>query len=306
MGESSAEGPAYTLGPKPDLSAPGTARIGSEFVAGTSVAAARTAATAAKLAARKTAAEPRELAARLLHSAQPRGPLLEGGAGEPRLEQAAALETVIEPATVALPRQPAGARFTARREVTLRNVGRETVEATAAVSLPGAMASVEPSRTRLGPGEEARLTVSAESEGSGSPPGYLTGTLRVHGATAPIGLAIGLPPPAPLSELTLVTKGERTTGVRFTAGAVRQAGDAREVQPLGELELEVVDANGIVVRRLTPPGGARDVLPGEYAYTLTRAAMEALDAGPFRFRATARGPAGGSAVVRTSPEFGGK
>ena len=139
--------------------------------------------------------------------------------------------------------------------------------------------------------------------GEGRPPGYLTGTLKLGSATARLALPVGPPPPAPLSDLTLVERGGRTTGVRFGAGAVRPAGTAREVQPLGSLTLQVLDAGGEVVRDLTPRGGARDVLPGEYAYTLTKEAMEALEAGPFRFRATARGPAGGDEVVRTSPSF---
>jgi hypothetical protein len=117
---------------------------------------------------------------------------------------------------------------------------------------------------------------------------------------------VGPPPPAPVSELTLIERGGETTGVRFSAGAVRPAGTAREVQPLGDLTLRVLGQGGEVVRDLTPQGGARDVLPGEYAYTLTKEAMDALKAGPFRFRATAHGPAGGPATVRTSPEFGSR
>jgi hypothetical protein len=57
------------------------------------------------------------------------------------------------------------------------------------------------------------------------------------------------------------------------------------------------------VRDLTPQGGARDLLPGEYAYTLTKDAAATLGPGDYRFRATAHGPAGGPAVVRTSPSF---
>jgi hypothetical protein len=65
----------------------------------------------------------------------------------------------------------------------------------------------------------------------------------------------------------------------------------------------MLDAKGAVVRELTPQGGARDLLPGEYAYTLTKDVKSILTHGSYRFRATAHGTAGGPPTVRTSPSF---
>jgi hypothetical protein len=210
---------------------------------------------------------------------------------------------VVDPAIVALPRQDPGGGFTARADVAVRNTGKETTTVTPRASMPGVRVSTEPVRMRLPAGQTEALTVIASAAGRGRPPGYLAGTLRLGPATARLALPVEPPPAAPMSPLALLTDAGRTSGVRFSAGAVRTAGTARDVEPIGDLRLEVIDAGGSVVRELTPQGGARDLLPGEYAYTLTKDAMNALKAGPFRFRATAHGPAGGRATVRTSPSF---
>ena len=267
------------------------------------MAAARVATAAVRLHRDQLDAQPAELAARLTGTAAPRGPLLAAGAGEPRLKEAGAATTVIEPAVVGLPRQDAGKAFTATAAVTVRNTGEETATVKPSVSLPGTRVNVEPEELEVPAGKARRVTVSATATGKGRPPGYLTGRLRTGSFTALLALPVGPPPPAPLSNLVLVRDGRRTTGVRFTAGAVKESGDARDVQPLGDLRLQVLDAKGAEVRDLTPQGGARDLLPGEYQYRLTKEAMDALKKGPFRFRATAHGPAGGPAAVRTSREF---
>jgi hypothetical protein len=91
--------------------------------------------------------------------------------------------------------------------------------------------------------------------------------------------------------------------VRFTAGAVTTTQGRRSVEPLGSLTLELIDENGNTVRELTPTGGAKDLLPGEYAYTLTKAARNRLKKGSYSFRASATGPAGGQPTIRRSPAF---
>jgi hypothetical protein len=169
--------------------------------------------------------------------------------------------------------------------------------------MEGTSITLSPETLELAPGATAELTLSAAATGTDRPPRYLTGTLKLDDSTALLGLPVGPPPPAELSELELTKRGSRITGVRFTAGAVTPEGDAREVQPLGDLTLEIVDAEDTVVRELTPPGGARDLLPGEYAYTFTKDVREGLGDGPYRFRATAHGPVEGPPTVRTSPEW---
>ena len=56
------------------------------------------------------------------------------------------------------------------------------------------------------------------------------------------------------------------------------------------------------MRRLTPPGGARELLPAEYAYTLPAGALRELRRGSYAFRAVARSARGGKpATVRSEP-----
>ena len=75
------------------------------------------------------------------------------------------------------------------------------------------------------------------------------------------------------------------TGVRFTLGAFERGdplGAATRIALTERLALTLVEQRGErTVRRLTPPGGARELLPAEYAYTLparraARAAARAL------------------------------
>ncbi len=54
---------------------------------------------------------------------------------------------------------------------------------------------------------------------------------------------------------------------------------------------------------LTPPDGARDLLPAEYAYRLTSQALKDLAPGEYRFKATARAPRRPAATTKTSPAF---
>jgi hypothetical protein len=221
----------------------------------------------------------------------------------PDLFRAKAATTVAEPAIVAFPREQALAAFTAEATVTVRNLTDAEQSITPTATLEGTKATVSPTTLELPANGSAELTVSAEATGTERPPRYLTGTLKLGESTALLGLPVGPPPPVELSDLSVVEQGGKASGVRFTAGALAHRGDAVEVQPLGDLTLEIIDAHGSVARELTPPGGARDLLPGQYAYTLTKQAKADLGKGPYRFRATAHGPVEAPPTVRTSEEF---
>ena len=110
----------------------------------------------------------------------------------------------------------------------------------------------------------------------------------------------------PLGPLELTRSGDEVVGVRFALGAFDRgdplAGGAR-IEPAARLDLELLDAQGAVQQRLTPPDGARDLLPAEYAYRLPAGALEDLDAGEYRFRATARAPRRDRPRTRRSPAF---
>jgi len=124
--------------------------------------------------------------------------------------------------------------------------------------------------------------------------------------TQPFAIAITAPRPPPLGPLRLERRAGRIDGVRFPLGAFER-GDpvttGTRVQLTERLALTLVDAErDRVVQRLTPPGGARELLPAEYAYTLPAGALRALDPGRYAFRAVARSPRGGEpAVVRSEP-----
>jgi hypothetical protein len=80
--------------------------------------------------------------------------------------------------------------------------------------------------------------------------------------------------------------------VRFTLGAFKR-GAQTQVQVAERLVLDLVDGRGRVKRTLTFPGGARELIPAEYAYTLPTS-----EKGTFRVRAWA--PNQDEPTVRTS------
>jgi hypothetical protein len=98
----------------------------------------------------------------------------------------------------------------------------------------------------------------------------------------------------------VITRGGKPDGVRFTAGKIDRGDKGTSVLPVGNL---VLTLSGPTPRELTPPGGARDLLPGEYAYTLTDEIKSGLAPGRYRFELRARGTAGGAVVVRRSRSF---
>jgi hypothetical protein len=301
----SSRGPTYALAPKPDIAAAGTARIGSSgtIVAGASVAAARVAAAAVEVRARNPAERPDDVAAALVGTARRLGPTLLAGAGRLEAATAPSARILIEPSALALPRQAAGAPFAVSRQVTVANAGTAPVRVRLSALLRGADVNTFPSNLSLGARARKRVTVTVSAAGRGNSAGFVSGRIIASGAgpaiATVIGVAIGPPPPARLGRLALVNG----DGVRFTAGSITERGGVRAVEPLGNLELQLVDATGKVVRDLTPRGGATDLLPAEYAYTLTRSARGALARGRYSFLARGRGPAGGPAVVRKSPSF---
>jgi hypothetical protein len=116
----------------------------------------------------------------------------------------------------------------------------------------------------------------------------------------------GPSPPVPLGPLALARSGGEVVGVRFALGAFSR-GDplagGTTIQPASRLELELIDSTDAVKQTLTPPDGARDLLPAEYAYRLTSQALKELTPGRYRFRATARAPRRAEARVVRSREF---
>jgi hypothetical protein len=74
--------------------------------------------------------------------------------------------------------------------------------------------------------------------------------------------------------------------VRFTLGSFKR-GEQTEIQVAERLVLDLVDAKGKILRSLTVKGGARDLMPAEYAYAVPRAS---LPSGSYAFRVRAWAP----------------
>jgi hypothetical protein len=92
-------------------------------------------------------------------------------------------------------------------------------------------------------------------------------------------------------------------GVRFTLGAFDRGdplGAGTEVRPAARLELDLLGPGG---RTLTPPGGARELMPAVYAYTLPAAALATLPHGTYTFRARAWAPGRTEPTERRSNPF---
>ena len=327
------EGPSYDGGAKPDLGADGVAMSarpggGAAVVAGSSVAAARVAAAAVRLHRADPGATADELAARLVGTARPpaggRASPLRSGAGVPDPARAAAAGVVADPPLLALRREDAR---TATGTVTLRGPAAAAAAGGARVSLArsaggrlratvmsaGAVrAGTRPAAGRGGrttpattsSGAEAReLRVRIVADGSRLP-ALVTGRLRLGGSEGRVVVPLLLPPrpPPPRLGSPALTEADGRRGVRFALGRVERTRGRVRVEPVDELALELVDARGARVRELTPPGRARDLLPGEYAYALSRGDLESLPRGRYRFVARARGLAGRLAT-RRSPAF---
>jgi hypothetical protein len=311
----SSRGPAAAGGVKPDVAAPGAALTaipgtGGAVVGGTAVAAARAAIEAARLARERPSASPRELRAALIGGAEPDPRLPTRGAGAGLLRQpphAAAITATTTPAARA---DPCPGTATCVR-VVLANQGAS--EVTLALSiLPdrGTTATLARPRVTIPPGGQREAEIDVAQAG---PDGLAAGRLvaRAEGGeplvTHPFAVATGPPQPPPLGALTLAREGGRTHGVRFSLGAFERGdplGAGTRVQLTERLLLALVDADGgRVIRRLTPPGGARELLPAEYSYTLPTETLRALGKGRYAFRAVARSPRGGEPAERRSEPF---
>ncbi len=116
-------------------------------------------------------------------------------------------------------------------------------------------------------------------------------------------------PPAPQIAVGTpqVRQEDGSTGVTFTVGTFERrdplGGAGTLLVPAERVDLTLREANGALVERLTPAGGERGVLPGEYAYTLRAAVVEELAGGSYVFRVTARAPRQKEPTVATSEPF---
>jgi hypothetical protein len=255
----------------------------------------------------RPSATPAQLYAALVGSAEPLDPVRATGGGEVSFEQARAAPVIADPAIVSLSPQRPGHAWTTARELSFTSPGDRQVDLRLrATTSSRSVEAVVPASVRVPP-RETGMTIQLQVRSRGSPAGFVTGRVTAEAAagtvTVPFAVAVGEPPPAALGGLRLTEEEDGARGVRFAAGTVGKRDRALAVEPLGELVLRLVREDGGTARELTPPGGATDLLPGEYAYTLTDETLDELPDGTYRFEARARGPAGGAPVERRSASF---
>jgi len=280
----SARGPAADGSVKPDLAAPATALVpvpgaGAAVVAGTSVAAAHVAAAAARLRRREPGLNPARARARMMGAAAPEGDVGAAGAGVLRAPSGES----------ALRAEPPAARLaSARARVAVRvaNDGRRTVRL---VLRGGRGATVTPSRVVLRPGRPARIVLAATA----APRARLGRVVALAGGRPVLSVPWSRPAstaPPRLGPLTLTRERGRVTGVRFALGRFERGDPARTGTLVEGADRLVLELNGPdATERLTTPGGARGLLPAEYAYAFPRATLRRLAGGRYRVVARAYG-----------------
>lgn len=276
VAEASSRGPTYSLRAKPDLATAGGARTAAGSAWGTAIAAARVAGVAAALRAERPSLAPAEAAGALIGTAEPRGEPAGDGGGDPLLESARVTPVIAAPSQLTLgPRQVVRVR--------LRSLARKPVP------------------FRAGPARGLRI----RNEGNGlivvrARAEEASGRIQAGPVKIPYRVVTDTPPAPPVGAPKVTRRKGKPSGVRFVAGSIKRGARGTSVVPVGNLVLLLT---GPTRRVLTPPGGARDLLPGEYAYTLTDAVRGQLQPGTYRFELRAKGTAGGATVTRRSRRF---
>ncbi len=287
------EGPSAAGLAKPDVAAAGSALTitagGRTAVAGGSaIAAARVAAAAARLYRAHPELSPAQLRAELIAAADPAhlppertggGALRDPPANPITAEPTSPASGPLDPLTLAL-------SATASTSLTLRGTGG---------------AQISPPDLSLTPGAPANVSIRTPTQGAGRLTA-VDGRGRTV-ASVPFLVRPQNAPDVPLGPLRTTAGGR---GVRFTLGAFSR-GDplttGTAIRFAERLVLEVVNDQGETVRTLTVPGGAKELMPAEYGYTLPRADFDALPAGRYAYRAQAWAPNRNAPVTRRSRSF---
>jgi hypothetical protein len=268
---STAQGPTAGGLPKPDLAAKGSAlSVGVDgrtvVVGGTAVAAARVAADAAELVSTRPDLSPAQLRAQLIAAGKP-------GALPPDRTGAGEASSDYGPITAHPPTAVSGPLDPVKVNVSTTTSGQATFTAAGATAQPATASLVAGTPTTV----NVRL----------AQPGTVFGRLEVHQGTAITASVPWLVRPDEVDPVTVgalkVTGGRR---VRFTLGSFKR-GEQTEIQVAEKLVLDLVDAQGRIRRTLTVKGGARDLMPAEYAYAIPRAQ---LPGGAYAFRVRAWAP----------------
>ena len=246
-------------------------------IGGSAVAAARVAVIAAELVQRRSDLSPAQLRATLIAAGRPQDlPPDRTGAG--------AASDAFGTITANPPTAVSGALFPVEVNLTTTASGSFTFQ------VPQG-ASAQPPSASLVPGTPTTVNVRLER------PGTVFGRLEVRQGNATKASVPWLVRPdtvKPVAVGALKVAGGRR--VRFTLGSFKR-GEQTQVQVAERLILDLVDARGNVRRSLTVKGGARDLMPAEYAYAIPRAS---LPDGGYAFRVRAWAPRQKEPTVRRS------
>jgi subtilase family protein len=277
-----AQGPTAGGLPKPDLAATGSAlSVGAGgktvLIGGSAVAAARVAAQAAALVSKRPDLTPAQLRATLIAAGRPHDlPPDRTGAGELSTSTTGTI-TASPPTSVSGALDPVAIDL------------NTTTSGDAAFTTTGG-ATVQPPTASLVAGTPTTVNVRLAK------PGTVFGRLVVRqgAATASVPWLVRPDEVAPVTIGALKVTGGRR--VRFALGSFER-GPQTEIQVAERLVLDLVDAKGTIRRSLTVKGGARDLMPAEYAYAIPRAQ---LPDGPYAFRVRAWAPRQKAPTVQRS------
>jgi hypothetical protein len=288
------EGPSAGGLAKPDVAAAGSALTvtagGATAVAGGSaIAAARVAAAAARLFRAHPELSPAQLRAQIIAAADPADlPPERTGGGALRPPESAAKITADPPSPASGPLDPLELTLSATASTALRLRG-------------SGKAQIDPPTLTLTPGAPAEVSVRTPTQGAGRLVALDSRNRTV--ASVPYLIRPQSPPAVPLGRLGLTAAGR---GVRFTLGSFSRGdplGDGSRIRFADKLELDLVNAQGETVRTLTVPGGATELMPAEYGYTLPKADFDALPTGRYAYRARAWAPNRNQPVTGRSKSF---
>jgi hypothetical protein len=252
---------------------------GAVVAGGSAIAAARVAVVAAQLARSRPELTPQQLRAAMIGAADPAQlPPERAGAGNVRAPQPSPGVTS-DPPTAS-----SGALDPISVDVNSVTSAGLTLRATSG-------ATVAPPTLTIRPGTPS--TVSVRLPQGGTAFGRLEG-LADGKAVLSTPFLIRPDTVEPVAVGALKVSGGRR--VRFTLGSFKR-GARTEIQVAERLILDLVDTKGTIRRSLTVKGGARELMPAEYAYALPRAS---LPDSSYAFRVRAWAPGQAQPTVRRS------
>ena len=309
----SSRGPSAAGSPKPDVAAPGAAATalaggGGAIAGGTAVAAANAALAAAQLIRERPAATPDELRRALVSRRRARRRACPPAAPAPG---ASASPPPSRPSSPACGGPGGGDPCTvggACARIVLRNQGATPADlGLDAVADPGTAAELAAPQL-TDPARRRPRGRDRHHRGARVGPRHRPPPRRAARSASPSPSRPPRPRRRRSARSASSASAAASTGVSFALGSFERGdplGAGTSIELTERLELTLVREGGIrAVRRLTPPGGARELLPARYAYTLPTGDARRPPARPLRLpRRRPRARAAAAPAVAVSEAF---